>query len=201
MMVFLLPILQLRAAQPPFRAKSRNPGALSQTSSMGSLDCAFAPLGMTIWLHAPFEFSSFSAENFSKKPPKPPRRPVGVHHLRKLDQANCCRELGIFHCRRHTPCGLRVRQVGRYVENLRREMIDSVQKTAAAGNENAGAQIAEIRFFFESALEQLKSFAQAQVNDGVQCFAVDLFSGKAGIVLQQNHFAWQTISQNAAALF
>src|SRR5262245_30812691 len=200
MMVFLLPILQLRAAQPPFGAKSRNPGALPQTSSTGSLDCAFASLGMTIWLHAPFEFSSFSAENFPKNS-KPPRRPVGVHHLRELDQTNCSRELGIFHCGRHTPCRLRVRQIGRYFENLPREMIDSVQKTAAASNENAGAQIAKVRFLFESAFEQFKRFPQTQVNDGVQRFAVDLFSRKAGIVLQQNHFAWQTISQNAAALF
>src|SRR5262249_7752058 len=145
--------------------------------------------------------SSFSAKNISKNPSKPSRRPVGVHHLRELDQANCSRELGIFHCGRHTPCGLRMRQVGWYYKNLRREMIDSIQKTAAASNENAGAQIAEIRFLFESAFEQLKRFAKAQVNDGVQHFAVDFFSCKAGIVLQQNHFARQTISQNAAALF
>ena len=31
-------------------------------------------------------------------------------------------------------------------------MIDAVEKTAPTGNENAGAQIAEIRFLFESAL-------------------------------------------------
>src|SRR4030095_12465603 len=116
-------ILQLPAAQPSFRAKSRNPGALPQPSSTGSLDSAFAPLGMTIRVWALFQFSSSSAKNFSNNPPKPARRPVGVHHLRELDQANCCRELWIFHRGRHTPCGLRVRQVGRYFENLRCEMI------------------------------------------------------------------------------
>src|SRR4029077_12926072 len=125
----------------------------------------------------------------------------GVHHLRELDQANRSRELRIFHCGRHTPCGLRVCQIGWYFENLRREMIDSAQKTAAAGDENAGPEIAEIRFFFESAFEQVKRFAQAQVNDGVERFALDLFPCKTGIVLEQNHFARPTISENAAALF
>ena len=124
-----------------------------------------------------------------------------MHHLRELDQANRGRELRIFHCGRHTPSRLRVCEIGRYFENLLREMIDSAQKTTAASDENAGAQIAEIRFLFESAFEQLKRFAQAQVNDGVQRLALDLFPRKTGIVLEQNHFARQTISQNAAALF
>src|SRR6516225_3277026 len=105
--------------------------------------------------------SSFSAEKFSKNPGKSSSRAVGMHHLSELDQANCSRELRIFHRGRYTPSRLRVRQVGRYFENLRSEMIDSAQKTAAASNENAGAQIAEIRFLFQSALEQLKCFAQA----------------------------------------
>ena len=129
-------------------------------------------------------FSSFSAEKFSKNPAKPSRRPLGVHHLRELDQANRGRELRIFHCGRHTPCGLRVCQICWYFENVRREMIDSAQKTAAASDENAGAQIAEVRFLFQSALEQLKRFAQAQVNDRVQRFALDLFPRKTGIVLE-----------------
>jgi hypothetical protein len=124
-----------------------------------------------------------------------------VHHLREFDQANCGRKLGIFHCGRYAPSGLRVCQIGWYFENLRREMIDSAEKTAAAGDENAGPEIAEIRFFVESALQQVKRFAQAQVNDGVQRFAFDLFPRKTGIVLEQDHFARQTISENAAALF
>ena len=102
-----------------------------------------------------------------------------MHHLRELDQANGSRELGIFHRGRHTPCGLRVRQIGRCFENLRREMIDSIQKTAPASNENAGAQLAEIRFLFQSAFEQLKRFSQAQVNDCVKRFAFNFFSCKA----------------------
>ena len=124
-----------------------------------------------------------------------------MHHLGELDQTYRCGELGIFHCGRHTPCGLCVCQIGRYFENVCGEMIDSAQKTAAAGNENAGSEIAEVRFFFESAFEQLKRFSQAQVNDGVQRFALDLFSSKAGIVLEQNHFARATISEDATALF
>src|SRR5215472_10070683 len=81
-----------------------------------------------------FWFSSFSAEKFSKNPAKSSSRSVGVHHLREFDQANGGRELGIFHCGCHTPCGLRVRQIGRYLENIRCEMINSAQKAAATGN-------------------------------------------------------------------
>src|SRR5262249_26028541 len=139
--------------QPSFRAKSRNPIALPQPYSTGSFDSAFAPLGMTIWLCAAFQFSSFSAENFSNKPSKPPRRPIGVHHLCELDQANCTRELGIFQGGRPPACRVRVSRVAGYFENLRREMSDSFQKAAAAGNENAGAQIAQIRFLFQPAFE------------------------------------------------
>ena len=111
--------------------------------------------------------SSFSAEKFSKNPAKSSSRPVGVHHLRELDQPNRGRELRIFHRGRHAPCGLRVCQIGGYFENVRCEMIDSAQKTAAPGDESASAEIAEIRFLFKSAFEQLKRFAQAQVDDGV----------------------------------
>ena len=90
-----------------------------------------------------------------------------MHDLRELDQANRRGELGIFHRGRHAPGRLGMRQVGRYFENFSREMIDSAQKTAATSNENAGAQIAEIRFLVEPAFEQLKRFAHAQVNNGV----------------------------------
>lgn len=65
-----------------------------------------------------FLSSSFSAEKSSKDPTKASRRPVGVHHLREFHQANRSRELGIFYRGRHTPCGLRVRQIGRYFENV-----------------------------------------------------------------------------------
>src|SRR5215211_5182959 len=100
--------------------------------------------------------SSFSTEKSSKNPGESSSRPVGVHHLRELHQANRSRDLGIFDRERYTPCGLRVRKIGWYFENVRGEMIHSAQKTATAGNENAGAQIAEIRFLFETALEQLE---------------------------------------------
>src|SRR5262245_60933517 len=125
-----------------------------------------------------FLSSSFSAKKSSEDPTKPARWPIGVHHLRELHQANRSRELWIFHSRRHTPCGLRMRQIGRNFENVRGEMIDSVEKTAATGDKNAGAEIAEIWLFFESSLEQLKGFAQPQVDNSVQRFALDLFPRK-----------------------
>src|ERR1041384_4635451 len=111
--------------------------------------------------------SSFSAEKSSKDPAKSSSGAIRVHHLREFHQPDCGRELGIFHRRCHAPCGLCMRQIGRYLENVRGEMIDSAQETAAASDENTGTEITKIRFLFESAFEQLKCFAQPQVNDGV----------------------------------
>ena len=124
-----------------------------------------------------------------------------MHNLRELNQADRRGELGIFHRRRYAPGRLGVGQVGRYFKNFSGEMIDAAQNTASARNEDTGAEITEIRFFFESALEQLERFAQAEVNDCVQRFALDLFSRKTGIVLKQNHFARKTVSKDATSLF
>src|SRR6516225_6733372 len=174
---------------------------MERTARRAVRDLAFAARPAVAPYSNLFLSSSFSAEKSSKNPAKPSRWPVGVHHLRELDQANGCGELGIFDCGSHTPCGLCVCQICWYFENICREVIDAAQKTTATGDENARAEIAKIRFLFESALEQLKRFAQTQVDDGVQCFTLDLFPCKTGIVLQQNHFTRQTISENAAAFF
>ena len=96
---------------------------------------------------------------------------------------------------------MRVRDVRRHFKNFAGEMVDPVHQTAAAGNENPGADIIDERLLFDRALEQLKSFAQSQMNDGVECLALDLFAGKSGIVLQQNRLAGQTVAENAAAFF
>src|SRR5215831_8907482 len=93
--------------------------------------------------------------------------PIALHNLCEPDQANRCRELGILNRGRNAPCGLRMRQVRWYLENFLGEMIDAVKKATATGNEDAGAQITEIRLLFEPAFQQLKTFAHSQVNDRV----------------------------------
>ena len=76
-----------------------------------------------------------------------------------------------------------MRHVRGQLENLFRQMIDSVEKTASAGDENARAQVIDKWFLIESALQEFESFSQAQVNDRVQRLALDLLPGKTGIVL------------------
>ena len=124
-----------------------------------------------------------------------------MHHLCELDQADRCGELRVFHRRGDARRALRARQACRQFENFRGEMIDAIEKTASASDENAGADIVEIRFLVQPAFEQLERFAQSQVNDRVQRLALDLFTGKTGIVLEQNHFARETIAEDAAAFF
>src|SRR5438552_17914650 len=87
------------------------------------------------------------------------------------------------------------------LENLSGEIIKTVEKTASSSNENAAAEVTKIRFLVEPAFEQLQGFTQSQVNDRVQRLALDLLPGKTGIVLEQDHVAWQTIPKNATALF
>ena len=62
-------------------------------------------------------------------------------------------------------------------------MIDAVEKTTSAGDENPCAQIIDEWFLIEPAFEQLKGLAQSQMNDRVQRLPLDLLAGKAGIVL------------------
>ena len=76
-----------------------------------------------------------------------------------------------------------MRHVRGQLENFFSEMIDAVEKTASAGDENAGAQVTDKWFLIEPAFEELESFSQAQVNNRVQRLALDLFPSKTGIVL------------------
>src|SRR5437016_11787103 len=122
--------------------------------------------------------SSHSAEEPSKDSAKASRRPIRLHDLCEPDQADRCRELGVLHCGCYAPGGLRVREMRRYLKNFLCEMIDAAKKAATAGDENAGAEITEIWLLFKPAFEQLKSFADAQVNDRVQHFPLDLFAGE-----------------------
>src|SRR5262249_27305889 len=98
-------------------------------------------------------FSSFSAEKLSKNSAKSSWRSVDIHYLRKFDQANCGGELRIFHRRCYAPGRLCMCKICRYFEDFRRKMIDPAQQTAPASDEDARAQITEIWFLFESALE------------------------------------------------
>src|SRR5919198_504561 len=75
------------------------------------------------------------------------------------------------------------------------EIIDAIEEAASASDENTSAEVINEWFFIEPALEQLKSFAQTQMNNCIQGLALDLLSRKAGIVLQQNHFPWERVAQ------
>src|SRR5207237_2699557 len=121
---------------------------------------------------------SHSAEKLADDSAEAAARSIRTHDLCELDQTDRRRELRIFHCGRYAPSGLCVSQVRRYFENFFCQMVDAIKKATTAGNENPGAEIAEIRLLFQPAFEQLKSFAHAQVNDRVQGFPVDLFSGE-----------------------
>jgi hypothetical protein len=78
---------------------------------------------------------------------------------------------------------LSVRDVRRHFENLFREVTDTIEETAPAGDENTAAEVIDEWFFIEPAFEELESFAQAQMNNRVQSLALDLFPCKTGIVL------------------
>src|SRR5438105_5975426 len=89
----------------------------------------------------------------------------------------------------------------RHFKNFSGQMIDAVEQTAAAGDKDSSAGGIDERFFFDGALEQLESFAEAQMNDRIERLSLDFFAGESGIVLEQNCFARQTIPENAAAFF
>ena len=76
-----------------------------------------------------------------------------MHGLRVLEQTNRRGELRIFRGRRQAGRCLRVRDVGRHLENFAGKMIDSVEQTASAGDENPSADIINERFVFDRTLE------------------------------------------------
>ena len=57
-------------------------------------------------------------------------------------------------------------------------MINAVQQTASTSDKNAGADVVDERLLFNRALEQFENLAESQMNDGVECFALDLFAAK-----------------------
>jgi hypothetical protein len=78
---------------------------------------------------------------------------------------------------------LSVRDVRGHFEDPFREIIDAIEEAASACDENSSAQVIDEWFVIESAFDQLKSFAQAQMNNRVQGLALDLLARKTGIVL------------------
>ena len=70
-----------------------------------------------------------------------------------------------------------------HFENLFRQIIDAIEQAAPARDENTTAEVIDEWLFIEPAFEQLKSFAEAQMDDRVQGLALDLLSREAGIVL------------------
>src|SRR5438552_16985879 len=113
--------------------------------------------------------SSHSAKEFAKNSSKSSSRPICLHSLRIFDQTNRGRKLRVLHRRSQFRRGLRVRDVRGHFENFLREMIDTIEKTASTGNENAGSEVIDERLFSESACEELHDFQQSQSYIRVFC--------------------------------
>ena len=76
-----------------------------------------------------------------------------------------------------------MRNVRGHFENLFREIIDAIEQAAPARDENTTAEVIDEWFFIEPSFEQLKSFAEAQMDDRVQGLPLDFLSRETGIVL------------------
>jgi hypothetical protein len=73
--------------------------------------------------------------------------------------------------------------MSRHIEDILGQVIDTTEQTAAAGEKDAGTGIVDKRFVIQLPLEQVERLAHAQVHDGVERLALDLFAGKAGVIL------------------
>src|SRR6266404_9829675 len=103
---------------------------------------------MSIFLLSPHSIEK-SSDHSSKAAP----RPVDLHCLRVFEQTDRGGELCVLHRGGEAGERLRVCDVGRHFENFAGEMIDAVDQAAATGDKNAGADVIDERFFFESAFE------------------------------------------------
>src|SRR5580704_1714379 len=147
-----------------------------------------------------FLLSPHPVEKPSKNSGDAAARPIDLHRLRVLEQADRGRKLWVLDRRGQSRQSLSVRHVRRHLKNLAGQMIDPAEQAATARDEDSRADIIDERFLFDCPLEQLESLSQSQMDDSVQCLALDFLSGKTGIVLEQDCFARQTIAQHAAAL-
>src|SRR5260370_28738692 len=105
-------------------------------------------------------FSSHSAKEFADDPSKSSSRPICLHSLRIFDQTNRGRKLRVLHRRSQSRGGLCVCDMRGHFENFSREMIDTVEKTASTGNENASTELIDQRLFFEPTFEEFKDLHQ-----------------------------------------
>ena len=87
----------------------------------------------------------------------------------------------------------------RHFKNFLGQIFYPVEQTAAAGDENAGADVIDERFIGQLALEQVEYFTHPQVDDRIQCFPLEFFTGETGIVFQQYGLARQAIAESNAA--
>ena len=94
--------------------------------------------------------SSSSAENFHKPAPRTSRLAIALHGLRIFDQPDRGRELRILECARQAGHALRMRDARRDAENVFRKIVDAVQQTASARNENPVAEVIQKRLVFEA---------------------------------------------------
>src|SRR6266481_3634016 len=109
--------------------------------------------------------SSPSAKNSSQDSPDSSRWPLCLHRLGIFDQPDCGGKLRVLYRRGHARCCLSMCDVRGHFENLFREIIDAIEEAASACDENSSAQVIDEWFVIEPAFEQLKSLAQAQMNN------------------------------------
>jgi len=86
-------------------------------------------------------------------------------------------------------------------EHFLRQVIDPIELTATAGEENPFAEIIEIGSFLEAFPEQLKRLAQAKIDDGIQRLALHFLARETGIIFQQNGLARKAITEDSASFF
>ncbi len=94
-----------------------------------------------------------------------------------------------------------MRGVRRHVEHILGQMLDPAEQAASPREKDAGARVVNEILLVDLSFQKFERFAHAEMNDRVQRFALDLLAREAGVVLEQNRFARQTIAQRATAFF
>ena len=115
--------------------------------------------------------------------------------MRIFDQSDRSGKLRILESGGQAGHRLRVRDTRGQFENFFRQIIDPIEMTASARDENSFADVVDEGSSSSLPFEQLECFAQAQMDNRVERLAFDLFPRKTGIVFQQNRLARQTIAK------
>src|SRR5437868_6813433 len=89
-------------------------------------------------------------------------RPIRLHCLGVFDQPNCGCQLWVLKGRGQSRHRLRPCDPRRNFEDFLSQMIDPLQQTAAASNENSFAHVIDKRFLIKRAFEQLECLTDTE---------------------------------------